>query len=108
MSLHLLQVCEILGISTSSVISIAIESPARQAFLVEFVGREDLPNAVAWNSMVVSGARVLGPAVGGTVIGLVGEAPIFYYNSFSFLAMILVLLSLRLAPRMIDRSRNVL
>lgn len=105
-ALHRLQVWELLTISTISGIAIATESPARQAFLVELVGREDLPNAIAWNSLVISGARVLGPAVGGVAIRFVGEAPIFYYNSFSFLAMIVVLLSLRLHALPATRPRN--
>lgn len=97
-ALHRLQVWEVLVISTISGIAIATESPSRQALVVELVGREDLPNAIAWNSLVMNGARVLGPAVGGVAIRYVGVAPIFYYNSFSFLAMIVALLLMRLPP----------
>lgn len=97
-ALHQLQVWEILAISTVSGIAIATESPARQAFVVDLVGKADLPNAIAWNSLVINGARVVGPAVGGIVIRYVGIAPIFYYNSLSFLAMILALWSMRLPP----------
>jgi MFS family permease len=103
---HALQVWEIIAISTISGIAIAVESPARQAFIIDLVGRQDLSNAIAWNSLVVSGARVLGPAVGGIAIRYVGVAPIFYYNSFSFLAMIVVLLSLHLAPALARTARN--
>lgn len=93
-ALHRLQIWEILVISTISGIAIATEGPARQAFVVDLVGREDLPNAIAWNSLIVNGARVIGPAIGGIAIRFVGIPPIFYYNSFSFLVMILTLLAM--------------
>jgi MFS family permease len=94
-ALHRLEVWEIIVISTVSGVAIAMESPARQAFVAELVGPADLPNAIGWNSLVINGSRVVGPAVGGIAIRFVGEAPIFYYNSFSFLAMIVALLFMR-------------
>lgn len=97
-ALHALQIWEILAISTLSGVAVAIEMPARQALLVELVGREDLPNAIAWNSLVFNGARVVGPALAGIAIRYVGIAPIFFYNSVSFLAVIVALLLVRL-PR---------
>lgn len=106
-ALHRLQVWEILVISTISGIAIAVESPARQAFVADLVGSEDLPNAIGWNSLVINGSRVLGPAVGGIAIRFVGIAPVFYYNSFSFLAMIVVLALMRL-PVMLPRTRHPL
>ncbi|MGH2449032.1 MAG: MFS transporter [Chloroflexota bacterium] len=93
---HQLEVWEILLISTISGIAIAAESPARQALVVELVGREDVPNAIAWNSLITNGARVVGPAIGGVAIRYVGVAAVFYYNSFSFLAMIVALLLMSL------------
>lgn len=106
-ALHRLQVWEIVVISTISGIAIAVESPARQAFVADLVGPDDLPNAIGWNSLVVNGARVIGPAVGGIAIGYVGVAPIFYYNSFSFLAMIAVLLLMKPVPA-VPRGRRPL
>lgn len=99
---HQLQVWEILVISTISGMAIAVESPARQAFVIDLVGKRDLSNAIAWNSMVVNGARVIGPAIGGIAIRFVGVAPVFYYNSFSFLAMIVALLLMHFPPRTIE------
>jgi MFS family permease len=93
---HRLQVWEIIAVSAISGVAIAIESPARQAFVSDLVTPGELANAIAWNSLVLNGARVLGPAVGGIAIRFVGEAPIFYYNSFSFLAMIVTLSFMRL------------
>ena len=95
-ALHRLQVWEILAISGLSGIAIAVESPTRQAFVVDLVGREDLANAIAWNSLVLNGARVLGPALGGVVIRFGGVAPVFYFNSVSFLAVIVALILMRL------------
>lgn len=92
---HHLTVWEILVISVFSGMAIAAESPARQAFVADLVGLSDLPNAIGWNSLVVNGARVIGPAVGGIAIRYVGIAPIFYYNSLSFLAMIAALTMMR-------------
>jgi MFS family permease len=101
---HQLRVWEIIVILTISGIAIAVESPARQAFVSDLVGPKDLANAIAWNSLGLNGARVLGPAVGGVAIRFVGVAPIFYYNSLSFLAMIVALSLMRLPePGVIDR-----
>jgi MFS family permease len=91
-----LHVWEILVISTISGVAVAMEMPARQALVIELVGREDLSNAIAWNSMVFNGARVVGPALGGVLIRYVGIAPIFYYNSISFGAVIIALLVVKI------------
>ncbi|CAF0703756.1 MFS transporter [Candidatus Methylacidithermus pantelleriae] len=62
----------------------ALETPTRQAFLIELVGREDLPNAVALNSSLFNGARLLGPALGGWLVATWGTASCFYANAGSF------------------------
>lgn len=105
-ALHRLQVWEILFISTLSGIAIAVESPTRQAFVVDLVGKNDLANAIAWNSLVLNGARVLGPALGGVVIRFGGVAPIFYFNSVSFLAVIVALVLMRLPDNRRSTSRH--
>jgi MFS family permease len=107
-ALHRLQVWEILLISTLSGIAIAVESPTRQAFVVDLVGKDDLANAIAWNSLVLNGARVLGPAVGGVVIRFGGVSPIFYFNSVSFLAVIVALLLMRLPDNRRSETRHPL
>jgi predicted MFS family arabinose efflux permease len=76
----------------------AVDGPARQAFVVEMVGREDLPNAIALNSMTFNTARVIGPAFGGLLLATVGAAWCFTVNGFSFLAVIFGLIAMRLAP----------
>src|ERR1051326_2063836 len=66
----------------------AFDMPARQSFVVEMVGREDLGNAIALNSAIFNTARLIGPAVAGALIASVGTAACFFLNSVSFLAVI--------------------
>jgi MFS family permease len=76
----------------------AFDVPARQALFIHMVGREDLLNAIALNSVVFNTARVVGPAVGGLMIAAVGEGTCFLLNAVTFLAVIGSLLALRLPP----------
>jgi MFS family permease len=70
---------------------LALDNPARQAFVVEIVGADRVVNAVALNSVVVHCSRIIGPAAAGTIIALVGIAPCFAVNAASFLAMLIAL-----------------
>jgi MFS family permease len=76
----------------------AFEGPARQAFTVEMVGREDLLNAIALNSSIFNAARTVGPAVAGVVVALIGEGLAFAMNAASFVFVIASLLLMRLSP----------
>lgn len=76
----------------------AFDMPARQAFVVEMVGREDLMNAIALNSSIFNGSRVLGPAIGAYVIQAVGIAGCFFLNALSFVAVIAGLFLMRIKP----------
>lgn len=78
----------------------AIDMPARQAFVPEMVGtdKEDLSNAIALNSSIFNGARVIGPAVAGLLVAAVGEATAFTINSVSYMAAIAGLMMMRLPP----------
>src|SRR3712207_711621 len=62
----------------------AIDNPARQAFVSELAGREHLVNAIALNSMLFNGARIIGPAIAGLVIAHAGIAPALFLNALSF------------------------
>lgn len=76
----------------------AFDAPARQSLLVRLVGhRDELPNAIAFNSTMMNGARFVGPVVGGTVIAAFGETWGFALNSVSYLAMLTSLARMRLA-----------
>ena len=74
----------------------AFDVPIRQAFLVQMVGREDLPNAIALNSSMFNGARVVGPAIAGFAIAWIHEGWCFFLNGVSFIAVILALLAMRI------------
>jgi MFS family permease len=73
--------------------------PARQAFIVEMVGKRDLTNAIALNSSVFNASAVIGPSLAGLVIALVGVPLCFLANSVSYLAAIVALLLMRDLPR---------
>jgi MFS family permease len=76
----------------------AFDMPARQAFVVQMIERrEDLGNAIALNSSMVNGARLIGPAIAGVVIGAVGEGYCFLIDGFSYIAVIASLLAMRVA-----------
>lgn len=96
---NVIQVWEIVALAAIMGVVNAFDGPARQAFVVEMVGREDLPNAIAINSMMFNGARVIGPALGGMLLATVGTAWCFLINGVSFLAVIGCLLLMRLTPR---------
>jgi MFS family permease len=70
---------------------LAIDNPARQAFVMELVGSERIVNAVALNSVVIHCSRIAGPAAAGTVIAVLGVGPCFALNALSFVAMLIAL-----------------
>lgn len=80
---HVVVLASLLGFTNS------LDMPTRQAFVVEMVGREDLPNAIALNSSLFNIARIIGPGIGGLIIALLGVAPLFLLNALSFIAVII-------------------
>ncbi len=75
----------------------AVDMPARQSFVVEMVGDDDVMNAIALNSAVFNGARIVGPAVAGLLIGLLGTAACFLLNGLSYGAVVVGLLAMTAA-----------
>ena len=73
----------------------ALDIPTRQAYVTDLVGRSDLPNAVALNSVIMNGARIVGPAVAGLLIAAFGVALAFFLNGVSFVAVLVALLAIR-------------
>jgi len=73
----------------------AFDIPIRQSLLQELVGREDLPNAIALNSLAFNGARVVGPSIAGLILAGFGEAPVFLVNGLSFFAVLVGLALMR-------------
>jgi MFS family permease len=82
----------------------AFDMPGRQAFIVELVEKEDLMNAIALNSSIFNGARVIGPAAAGLLIASIGEGWCFFANGISFLAVIACLLCMKLKSRNVTAS----
>src|SRR3989440_1895442 len=83
---HILVLAVLLGMTHS------LDMPTRQAFVVEMVGHEDLPNAIALNSSLFNMARIIGPGIGGLIIATLGVAPLFLLNGMSFIAVLIGLL----------------
>jgi MFS family permease len=77
----------------------AFDMPARQSFIVDMVGREDLMNAIALNSSMFNGARIIGPAIAGILVAGVGEGWCFLLNAISYVAVIAGLLLMRVVSR---------
>ena len=94
--LGVVRVWEIILIGFFAGIVNAFDVPIRQSFLIQMVGKEDLPNAIALNSSIFNSARVVGPAIAGFAIAWVGEGWCFFLNGISFLAVIIALLMMRL------------
>jgi MFS family permease len=82
----------------------AFDIPARQSFLVEMVGREDLMNAIALNSSMFNGARIIGPAIAGILVASIGEGWCFFANAVSYIAVIIGLFLMRIPPRQAQRA----
>jgi len=95
---HVIRVWHLIVIALLAGIVNAFDVPIRQSFFVHMVGQEDLPNAIALNSSIFNGARVVGPAIAGFTILLVGEGWCFFLNGLSFVAVIVALLMMRI-PR---------
>ncbi|HEX6467161.1 MAG TPA: MFS transporter [Terriglobales bacterium] len=77
----------------------AFDIPGRQSFLVEMVGKQDLMNAIALNSSMFNGARIIGPAIAGILVAKIGEGWCFFANAVSYIAVIIGLLMMRVPPR---------
>ncbi len=79
---HLYVIAALLGLGN------AFDIPTRQAFVADMVGREDLLNAIALNSSMFNGARIVGPAIAGLLVAAVGEGWCFFFNALSYIAVI--------------------
>jgi MFS family permease len=92
-------ISQIVALSVFQGLINAFDMPVRQVLLIQLIeSREDLPNAIALNSFLVNGARLVGPALAGALIAAFGEAWCFTLDSISYLAVIASLLLMRLTP----------
>ena len=102
---HVITLGEIIALTALQGVINAFDMPGRQSFLVQMVeDRDDLGNAIAINSSMANGARLIGPAIAGLVIAAVGEGWCFLIDGVSYFAVIASLLLMRIKP--LDIRRN--
>lgn len=101
---HLLIIAFLIGLTN------AFDMPARQSFVIELTGKEDLMNAIALNSTVFNGARIIGPALAGFLIPLIGLQYCFFINAVSFIPVIIGLFFIKPVKINLDHnnSKNIL
>lgn len=109
----LLAILVLLGMVTVEIVALlalalgiinAFDIPARQSFIVELVGKDDLTNAIALNSATFNAARIIGPAVGGVVIAAFGVGWCFLFNALSFVAVLIGLVKISVQPSREQRN----
>lgn len=86
---HTVQIWHVMVLALLLGATNALDMPTRQSFVVEMVGHDELPNAVALNSSLFNMARILGPGLGGLLIAWLGVAPLFLLNTISFIPVII-------------------
>ncbi len=95
--LRLIAPWQIMSIALLNGVVMAFDAPSRQAVVVELVGKKHLLNAITLNSVAFNASRIIGPALAGILVALIGMAGCFYVNGISFLAMLAALFMIRQA-----------
>jgi len=104
---HAINLWEIIALTAFQGLINAFDMPGRQSFVVQMIeDRNDLSNAIAINSSMAMGAGLVGPAIAGLVIGVVGEGWCFLIDGVSYLAVIASLLMMRLKPTELRRNAS--
>jgi MFS family permease len=93
-----IQVWHVFVLATMLGVVNAFDMPGRQSLLIQMTGKEDLLSAISLNSAIFNAARVVGPAIAGLALARLGEGICFLANGLSFLAVIVALAAMRLAP----------
>ncbi len=102
-----IQVWQIIALSLVFGVITAIDAPTRHSLVVDLIDKpEDLGNAIALNSAIFNASRLIGPAIAGIAIAMVGEGICFLMNTLSFVAVIYALLSIKLPPKKVVSSSN--
>ena len=102
-----IQIWQILLLSLFSGLINAFDMPTRQSFVIDMVeDRNDLPNAIALNSMTFNAARLIGPTVAGFLISTIGEGLCFLINAISYIAVIAALLLMRISPHINNQRKE--
>jgi len=100
---HLIEVWHIIALSIVFGIISAFDAPARQSLVIDLIDNpDDLGNAIALNSAIFNGARLVGPAIAGIAIAVVGEGICFLLNTLSFVAVIIALLQIKIPVKQVD------
>jgi MFS family permease len=95
----LITIPQVIGLQLAQGVINAFDTPARQSLVVEMVeDRRDVPNAIALNSSMVNGSRIIGPSIGGVIIAAVGEGWCFALDAVSYVAVVLSISAMRLKP----------
>src|SRR6185437_10608355 len=105
---HVVRVWQIFVLASLLGFVNAFDIPARQAFIVEMVGKDDLMNAIALNSSMFNGARIIGPAIAGILVASIGEGWCFFGNSVSYIAVITGLLMMKVTLRELSHHASAL
>ncbi|HEV7551211.1 MAG TPA: MFS transporter, partial [Candidatus Angelobacter sp.] len=92
---HTIQVWHIFVLAALLGVVNAFDIPGRQSFLVDMVGKEDLMNAIALNSSMFNGARIIGPAIAGILVAKIGEGWCFLANAISYIAVLIGLFMMK-------------
>ncbi len=95
---HVIEVWHVVALAALSGTANAFDVPTRQSFTIEMVGKADLPRAIALNSIMFNGARLIGPAFAGVLVAAVGEGWCIALNAASYLAVLVSLSLIRVAP----------
>jgi MFS family permease len=99
---------QIMLIALSNGVIMAFDAPARQSIVVELVGKEHLFNAIALNSVAFNSSRIIGPAIAGVLISIIGMSGCFYLNGVSFLAVIIALFYIKFGKSAIRNNNSAL
>ena len=105
-----INIYHVIGLTMFQGVVNALDMPARQSFVIELIeNRADLPNAIALNSSMINGARLIGPSIAGFIIAVAGEGYCFLIDGFSYVAVIVSLRFMRPRSSVVPRDRkNVL
>jgi MFS family permease len=97
---------QIMLVAVLNGIVMAFDAPARQAVIVELVGKENLFNAITLNSVAFNSSRIIGPAIAGILVAVIGMSGCFYINGISFLAVIIALLFINLKVNSVNGKNS--
>src|SRR5260221_14251046 len=98
--MHLITMWQLAVLALFAGVCNSFETPTRQSIFVQLIDkREDLPNAIALNSMLMNGTRLIGPSLGGLLIAAFNETVCFTVNAVSYIAVVAALMTLKVTPR---------